>query len=138
MDTLLIHQTPSRTTRDETIDLLEKLTSAPRDGGWGNRLWKRLHFKILDVGDEFADLFPRLLSIFPSLKSSQFLTNLFFLEPDHIDPSSTIVQHLNLPDARLSERAWQFLPPITTLRTLDVSNAAVPGEFQPLFLSTAL
>ncbi|KAJ1594901.1 hypothetical protein NDA14_001473 [Ustilago hordei] len=131
MDTLLIRQTPSRTTRDGTIELLEKLTSAPSDGGWRNRSWKRLHFKILDVGDEFADLFPRLLSIFPqlhlhSLKSSQSLSNMFFLEPDQIDSSSTIVQHLNLPDARLSERAWQFLPLITTLRTLDVSNTAVP------------
>ncbi|KAJ1018506.1 hypothetical protein NDA18_006655 [Ustilago nuda] len=131
MDTLLIRQTPSRTTRDGTIELLEKLTSAPSVGGWRNRSWKRLHFKILDVGDEFADLFPRLLSIFPrldlySLKSSQSLSNMFFLEPDQIDSSSTIVQHLNLPDARLSERAWQFLPLITTLRTLDVSNTAVP------------
>lgn len=63
---------------------------------------------------------------------------MFFLEPDQIDSSSTIVQHLNLSDARLSERAWQFLPLITTLRTLDVSNTAVPGELQPLFLSTAL
>ena len=88
MDTLLIHQTPSRTTRDETIALLEKLTSAPRDGGWGNRLWKRLHFKILDVGDEFADLFPRLLPIFPvslpHFHLSPFLHSHIDLDLDHV------------------------------------------------------
>lgn len=65
MNTLLLRQTPSRTTRDGMINLLEKLTTGPSDGGWRNRSWKRLHLRILDVGDEFADLFPHLLAIFP-------------------------------------------------------------------------
>ncbi|KAJ1026981.1 hypothetical protein NDA16_002274 [Ustilago loliicola] len=131
MDTLLLRQTPSRTTRDGMINLLEKLTSAPGDGGWQNRSWKRLHLRILDVGDEFADLFPHLLTIFPrlhldSLESSQSRTSFFCDVPGRIEPSETIVQHLKLPDARLSEHTWQFLPLITSLHTLDLSNTAVP------------
>lgn len=46
--------------------------------------------------------------------------------PDRVDPSAAIVKHLKLPDARLSEHAWQFLPLISTLHTLDLSNTAVP------------
>lgn len=65
IDTLLLRQMPSRATRDGLIQLLEKLTSSTGDGGWGARAWKRLHLQILDVGDEFADLFPSLLTILP-------------------------------------------------------------------------
>ncbi|SPO24340.1 uncharacterized protein UTRI_03608 [Ustilago trichophora] len=134
MDTLLLRQMPSRTTYDGMIHLLEKLTSLSQAANWLSRPWKRLHLRILDVGDEFADLFPRLLAIFPrlhveSLKSSQSQTSFFYDVPDRLEPSTAIVQHLKLPDARLSEHAWQFLPLITSLHTLDLSNTAVPGTF---------
>ncbi len=65
MDTLLLRQMPSRSTHDGMVDLLEKLVSSSDTGGWRRRPWKRLHLRILDVGDEFADLFPNLLTIFP-------------------------------------------------------------------------
>ncbi|SPO23861.1 uncharacterized protein UTRI_03608_B [Ustilago trichophora] len=131
MDTLLLRQMPSRTTHDGMIRLLEKLTASSQAAHWQSRPWKRLHLRILDVGDEFANLFPRLLAIFPrlhvdSLKSSQSQTSFFYDVPDRLEPSTTIVQHLKLPDARLSEHAWQFLPLITSLHTLDLSNTAVP------------
>lgn len=61
-----------------------------------------------------------------SLKSSQSQTSFFYDVPDRLAPSSAVVQHLKLPDARLSEHAWQFLPLITSLHTLDLSNTAVP------------
>ena len=66
MDTLLLRQMRSRLTRDGMIGLLERLVSHT-DRGWRQRAcaWKRLHLRILDVGDEFADLFPQLLSMFP-------------------------------------------------------------------------
>ncbi|KAJ9479589.1 hypothetical protein PHBOTO_003072 [Pseudozyma hubeiensis] len=130
MDTLLLRQMPSRLTRDGMIDLLERVVSDLR-GGWRDRRWKRLQLRILDVRDEFAELFPDLLAVFPrlhieSLKTSQTQSHFFSNVPDRIQPNSCIVQHLKLPDAKLSEHAWQFLPLITTLRSLDVSNTAVP------------
>lgn len=63
LNALLLRQMPSRTTHDRMINLLEKLV-APSPG-WQSRPWERLHLRILDVGDEFADLFPQLLAIFP-------------------------------------------------------------------------
>lgn len=133
MDTLLLRQMPSSTTRDGMIALLQKLALQSSSGGWRGRAWKRLHLRILDVGDEFAELFPCLLTIFPrlhldGLKSSQSNITFFAAVPDEINTRKTIVKHLKLPDARLSEHAWQFLPLIKSLQTLDLSNTAVPGE----------
>ncbi|SNX87158.1 uncharacterized protein MEPE_05868 [Melanopsichium pennsylvanicum] len=58
LDTLLLRQMPSRSTHDGMITLLEKMVSTTIHD------WKRLHLRILDVGDEFAYLFPFLLSGF--------------------------------------------------------------------------
>ena len=77
MDTLLLRQMPSRTTRDAMIDLLERLASAD----WAGRPWKRLHLRILDVGDEFADLFPQLLAIFTVSASNPLPLRCIFLFP---------------------------------------------------------
>lgn len=129
--TLLLKQMPSPVSRDGMIMFLEQL--ATNTVSWRDRPWTRLHLKVLDVGDSFADLFPDLLVIYPrltveSLKTSMSQAAFFHEVPHRIQPDSCRVQHLKLPDAKMSDHAWTFLPLISTLRSLDLSNTAVPED----------
>uniref|UniRef100_V5ER07 RNI-like protein n=1 Tax=Kalmanozyma brasiliensis (strain GHG001) TaxID=1365824 RepID=V5ER07_KALBG len=130
--TLLLRQMPSPNSRDGLVMFLEKL--AIERQSWRHRGWKRLHLKISDVGgDAFGELFPDLLAIFPrltveGLKTSMSQTAFFHAVPEKVQGDQCIVRELKLPDAKLSDHAWSFLPKIRTLRSLDVSNTAVPEQ----------
>lgn len=52
-------------------------------------------------------------------------------------PADCKVQHLWLRSARLGDK-WKFLPEITTLRTLDLTNSDVPGKSHSLYCSCGI
>lgn len=65
METLLVRQMPSRSTRDGFIHMLESIVRSRQEGGWNAGRWKKLHVRVVDVADEFAQVFPDLLAVFP-------------------------------------------------------------------------
>jgi hypothetical protein len=65
METVLVRQMPSRSTRDGFIQMLESMIQPRHSGGWNAGRSRKLHVRVVDVADEFADVFPHLLQVFP-------------------------------------------------------------------------